>query len=100
MAIHEVKQICFLLLLLLLFFDFFKLVIAKTLPFKVVMRNEICLALHLGILTSQTLFVPQCRMLSECNTKSDQCCGTERVWLARLPLEIIVVIVFMCSSPG
>ena len=100
MAIHEVKQICFLLLLLLLFFDFFKLVIAKTLPFKVVMRNEICLALHLGILTSQTLFVPQCRMLSECNTKSDQCCGTERVWLARLPLEIIVVIVFMCGSPG
>ena len=33
-------------------------------------------------LVSQTLSVPQHRSLSD--TKSDRCCGTERVWLARL----------------
>ena len=46
----------------------------------------------------QTLFVPQCQTLSVCDTKSDRCCGMERAWLARLPLGIIFLIIYMCVA--
>ena len=50
------------------YFYFCKLVIAKSVPFKVGMRN-ICSVPHKGSLTSQTLFIPQCQTLSVCDTK-------------------------------
>ena len=46
----------------------------------------LCSSIGLPIPTpfSHTLSVPQRRSLLKCSTRSDQRCGTERVWLARL----------------
>ena len=53
-------------------------------------------ALTQASLASQTLPVPLCRLLSACSmctdTKSNWCCGMERVWLARLKTSIYTTV--------